>query len=120
MVNSVVVLEMIVGVELGCPWFCWVGAANGVGMNPVGFRYVISFTFAIDNTEVSTRWIMDVDFGTATQAINRSDRGKHFTKLTEGDGDWTISMRSLRVASDGFRSLWFLGWVAEMERFFDT
>ena len=120
MVEAMVFMEMVAGVELGCPWFCWIGAANRVGMNPVRFSDEISVTFAIDDSQISSGRIVNVDFGSTSQAINRSDRGKQFTKLTEGDGDWTIPMRSLRFASDGVRALRFLGWVAEMKSFFDT
>ena len=120
MVETMIFMEMVAGVELGCPWFCWIGAANRVGVVPVGFGDVISVTFAIDDSQISSGRIVNVDFGAASQAINRSDRGKQFTKLTEGDGDWAIAMLSLRFASDGVRSLRFLGRVAQMKSFFDT
>ena len=120
MVETMVVLEMIVGIEVGSPWFCLIGAAYGDGVVPVRFSDEISVTFAIDDSQISSCRIMDVDFGPAAQAENGADGGKELAKLSEAEGDWLGVMRSLRFASDGFRSLWFLGWVAEMESFFDT
>lgn len=62
---------------------------------------------------------MDVDFGASAQAANGGDSGKQFTKLMEGDGDWLGMMCYPRLADHGFRSISLLGWVAEMESFFD-
>lgn len=101
MVEAVVVVEMIVGVELGSPRFCRIRAANGVGVVPVGFGDEVSVAFAIGDGQVSSSRVVDVDFGASAQAADGGDGGEHFTKLTEGHGDWFCVLHSVSLARLG-------------------
>ena len=102
MVEAMVVLEMIVGVELGSPRFCWIGAANGVGVIPVGFGDEVSVAFAVGDCQVSSGRVVDVDFGASAQAENGGDGGKEFTKLSEAEGDRLSVSRCPGLAGHGF------------------
>ena len=102
MVEAMVVLEMIVGVELGSPRFCWIGAANGVGVIPVGFGDEVPVAFAVGDCQVSSGRVVDVDFGASAQAENGGDGGKEFTKLAVAEGDWLGAMCCPGLAGHGF------------------
>ncbi len=102
MVETMIFMEMVAGVELGCPWFCWIGAANRVGVVPVRFSDEISVTFAIDDSQISFGRIVDVDFGASAQAENGGDGGKELTKLSEAEGDRLSVSRCPGLHGDGF------------------
>ena len=84
MIEAMVVLKMIVVVELGSPRICWIGPANGVGVIPISLCNMVSDASAVDDRQMTSCWIVDVDFCPAAESGDGADGGKKLAELFVG------------------------------------